>query len=65
MSHSDDPSDQHDRTDREGPSVVYLRMPRLSRLPPDAWFEDAEGDEAMIRAEQDRLQRLEARRSGC
>ncbi|SIN94886.1 hypothetical protein [Vannielia litorea] len=48
---------------RDGPTVVLLPLPRLSMLPPDAWFEDAEGEEAMRRAEEDRLNSLRRRQS--
>ncbi|MBS8228762.1 hypothetical protein DYI42_21255 [Vannielia litorea] len=64
MSDQDDPKDHQKRTEAEGPSVVYLRFPRMSQLPPDEWFEDAEGDAAVLRAEEERLARLSARRMG-
>ncbi|MCO6382417.1 MAG: hypothetical protein JXQ91_01395 [Vannielia sp.] len=64
MSDDEDPTKRRKGTPfPEGPSVVYLRMPALAKLPPDSWFEDAEGDEAVRRAEEERLQRLRLRQS--
>lgn len=39
------------------------RMPGLSRLPPDEWFEDEEGEAEMLRVEEERLARLRTRSS--
>ncbi|WP_256377564.1 hypothetical protein [Oceanicola sp. D3] len=38
-------------------------MPGLSRLPPDEWFEDEEGEAEMLRVEEERLARLRTRSS--
>ncbi|MGR3794383.1 hypothetical protein [Vannielia sp. SX4] len=45
----------------DGPSVVFLRFPDLSQLPPDEWFEDEEGEEAVKLEEARRQRRLSAR----